>query len=147
MWFFLFVIEKSDFLVEMPSEREVLWFFSRVQTVRRRKIPKSEAPPMVVLSKNMGGGSCHSHEGSIPLWAYCVSSYPCKLQNISGSLLTKGARCRVLNLSCEFHFVAVLFFPFKNHTLNHFALLATTFNIFFSILSKIHGSDVIQQVI
>ena len=25
---FLFIIEKFDFLVEMPPEREVLWFFS-----------------------------------------------------------------------------------------------------------------------
>ena len=62
---FLFVIEKFDFLVEMPPEREVLWFFSRVQTVEKLKTPKTEAP-RVVLSKNMGGSSWHFHEGETP---------------------------------------------------------------------------------
>ena len=32
----------------------------------------------------MGGGSCHSHEGSTPLWAYCES--PCKANFIEQSI-------------------------------------------------------------
>ena len=32
--FFLFIIEKFDFLVEIPPEREVLWFFSEGQIIR-----------------------------------------------------------------------------------------------------------------
>ena len=36
--FFLFVIEKFDFLVEMLPEREVLWFFSEGQIARVKTI-------------------------------------------------------------------------------------------------------------
>ena len=32
--FFYFIIEKFDFLVEMPPEREVLWFFYEGRTDR-----------------------------------------------------------------------------------------------------------------
>ena len=40
--FFLFIIEKFDFLVEMPPEREVLWFFSKDQINKILKYSISE---------------------------------------------------------------------------------------------------------
>ena len=48
---FLFIIEKYNFLVEMPPEKEVLWFFSEGQIIR---ISLSLIPnaPWVCLSKN-----------------------------------------------------------------------------------------------
>ena len=69
--FLKFTFEKIDFLVKIPLEREVVWFFSRVQTIKILKTLKPEGP-MVVLSKSMSGSSLQLHEGSTPLWATCV---------------------------------------------------------------------------
>ena len=57
-----FFIEKFDFLVEMPSERAVLWFFSRVQAVRISIRPFLNTP-MVPLSNAVGLVQELIHEG------------------------------------------------------------------------------------